>query len=104
MPTTTPRVDVNVSNGLTIAIPLTPAEQAAYDAALADVPVRLAADAAAAKAAAAHVSDLRTKVTAGVAALRATAVGSPATAQVVADLTANILELAQLASGLFAGT
>jgi hypothetical protein len=102
----TNRVVIDVSTGQAISVPLTAAEQAAFDAALAAAPgieaARVAANA--------NAATLSGNVAGALARLRQIQVANPNTvtlpqvAQAVIDLATDVLFLARIMSRQFDGT
>lgn len=100
------RLEVDCSTGQTRAVPLTAAEQAAFDAALAAAPgieaARVAANA--------NAATLSTNVAGALARLRQIQAANPNTvslpqvAQAVIDLATDMLFIARLLSRQFDGT
>lgn len=100
------RVDHDCSTGQITPVPLTPTEQAAFDAAVAAAPAQEAAR----LAAAANAQQLRTNVAGALARLRQIQGANPATvtlpqvAQAVIDLATDMLFIARILSNQFDGT
>jgi len=102
----TNRVVIDVNTGQAISVPLTPAEQAAFDAALAAAPgieaARIAANA--------NAATLSANVAGALARLRQIQAANPNTvtlpqvAQAVIDLAADMLFIARLLSRQYDGT
>lgn len=100
------RIDHDCSTGQVTPVPLTAAEQTAFDAAAAAAPGIEAARVAAA----ANAQTLRTNVAGALARLRQIQVANPATvtlpqvAQAVIDLAADVLFIARILSQQYDGT
>ena len=104
MPTS--RTEINVATGQIVSVPLTPAEQADYDARVAAAPAAEAARLAALS----NARTLQTNVAGALARLRQIQGANPATvtlpqvAQAVSDLATDVLFLARLVSNQLDGT
>ena len=100
------RVVVDIATGQVTPVPLTPAEQAAFDAANAAAPALDQAQ----QAARANAATLNANVRAALARLRQiqganpTLVTLPQVAQAVSDLATDVLFIARVVSGQFDGT
>jgi hypothetical protein len=100
------RTEINVATGQAVSVPLTPAEQADYDARLAAAP----AIEATRLARAANGQTLNGNVAGALARLRQIQAANPATvtlpqvAQAVVDLATDVLFIARILSGQLDGT
>lgn len=100
------KIIVDVATGQATPVPLTPAEQAAYDAAAAAAPGITTAQ----TAAQANARALNTSVAGALARLRQIQAANPNTvtlpqvAQAVIDLATDVLFIARILSGQFDGT
>lgn len=100
------RLEVDISTGQARVVPLTAAEQAAFDAAVAAAPAQEAARAAAQ----ANARTLNTNVAGALARLRQIQAANPNTAtlpqvaQAVIDLATDMLYIARILSQQFDGT
>lgn len=102
----TTRLEVDISTGQSRAVPLTPSEQAAFDAAVAAAPAQETARAAIQ----ANARTLNTNIAGALARLRQIQGANPNTvtlpqvAQAVIDLATDMLYIARILSQQFDGT